>query len=146
GLAHDPIQRDMFWALWVGATIVAPDPDEIATPGWLADWLRREQITVAHLTPAMGQLITETITAGRHVEPVESLRRALFIGDVLTRRDVEKLRQLAPHVEVINLYGTTETQRASGHHIVDTTTTTDSDDIVPRETLPLGAGIPATQL
>lgn len=146
GLAHDPIQRDMFWALWLGGTIVAPAPDEIATPGWLADWLRREQITVTHLTPAMGQLITETITAGRRVDPVESLRRALFIGDVLTRHDVEKFRQLAPHVEVVNLYGTTETQRASGHHVVDAASSLDGHDAVARETLPLGVGIPGTQL
>ena len=59
GLAHDPIQRDMFWPIWVGGTIVIPDPDEIGTPGWLADWLRTEGITVAHLTPAMGQLIAD---------------------------------------------------------------------------------------
>jgi len=35
-------------------------------------------------------------------------------SDVLTHVDVARLRQLAPHVVVVNLYGTTETQRASG--------------------------------
>ena len=30
GLAHDPIQRDMFWPLWVGATVVVPDPEQMA--------------------------------------------------------------------------------------------------------------------
>jgi amino acid adenylation domain-containing protein len=147
GLAHDPIQRDMFWALWVGATIVVPDPEQIGTPGWLADWLRRERISVAHLTPAMGQLITTGAGAETGGGPIESLRAAFFIGDVLTRRDAARFRQLAPNVQIVNLYGTTETQRASGYRIVDP-----ESDLAPvegrrpREILPLGVGIPGTQL
>ncbi len=97
GLAHDPLQRDMFWPIWAGATIVVPDPDQIATPGWLAEWFEHEQITVSHLTPAMGRLLTE------HGYPGETplLRHAFFIGDVLPRRDVARLRELAPDVEVV---------------------------------------------
>ncbi len=147
GLAHDPIQRDMFWPLWIGATVVAPDPDQMASPGWLADWLRREDITVAHLTPAMGQLVTESVpVAGRETRPIDSLRLAMFIGDVLTRSDVTRFRALAPKATVVNLYGTTETQRASGHHVVDGCSSNAGSGRRARETLPLGAGIPGVQL
>ncbi|MCU1501344.1 MAG: amino acid adenylation protein, partial [Ilumatobacteraceae bacterium] len=142
GLAHDPLQRDMFWPLWVGATLVVPDPEEIPTPGWLAEWFRREQITVSHLTPAMGRLFTEHAYPGA----ARQLRKAFFIGDVLPRRDVERLREVAPGVEVVNLYGTTETQRASAHHVVGDDDLAGHDGAEPLEILPLGTGIPGTQV
>ncbi len=41
----------------------------------------------------------------------------LLVGDVLTRRDVDRLQRLAPRVTVVNLYGSTETQRAVGYHV-----------------------------
>jgi len=144
GLSHDPLQRDMFWPLWLGATIVVPDPETKGTAGWLAQWMRDQRVSVAHLTPAMGQLLVEGFEADRGVA-VPSLRRALFIGDVLTRGDVKRLRALAPDVQVINLYGTTETQRASGYHVLEV----DRDvpvGVRPKETLPLGRGMPGSQL
>lgn len=154
GLAHDPIQRDMFWPLSIGATIVVPDPDEIATPGWVARWLRDQRVTVVHLTPAMGRLILETPRSAPDASaPIPSLRVALFIGDALARSDVARLRERAPDLEVVNLYGTTETQRASGYHVVErpstattSTTAASSAPAVEREVLPLGTGIAGTQL
>ena len=59
GLAHDPLQRDLFHALCLGASLHIPDPDRIGEPGYLAGWMRDERITVANLTPAMAQLLTE---------------------------------------------------------------------------------------
>lgn len=147
GLAHDPIQRDIFWPLWVGATVVVPDPQLMPSAGYLARWMRDQRISVAHLTPAMGQLLCEASPSGPPVKSVESLRLALFIGDVLTRRDVSRLQQLAPAVQVVNLYGTTETQRASGYHVVDTTQwAADPDGAQLPEVLPLGTGMPGVQL
>lgn len=65
------------------------------------------QISVVHLTPAMGQLLTANASAS-----IPSLAVALFVGDVLTKRDVKRLQRLAPSVVTVNMYGTTETQRA----------------------------------
>ncbi|HWM91030.1 MAG TPA: amino acid adenylation domain-containing protein [Thermoanaerobaculia bacterium] len=131
GLAHDPLHRDVFTPLWLGAAVAIPDPDRMAEPGWLAGWMARMGVTVAHLTPAMGRLLTSP-PAG----PMPSLHRAFFVGDVLTRRDVERLRALAPEVSVVNLYGSTETQRAVGFHEV-------RED---EERYPLGRGMPDVQL
>ncbi|MCA9958793.1 MAG: AMP-binding protein, partial [Anaerolineales bacterium] len=75
GLAHDPLQRDIFTALWVGARVCAPDPMQIGSPGWLADWMREQGVTVANLTPAMGQLITDTaVTTDGIAQAMPSLR------------------------------------------------------------------------
>ncbi|HEX4963096.1 MAG TPA: amino acid adenylation domain-containing protein [Thermoanaerobaculia bacterium] len=140
GLAHDPLQRDMFTPFQLGATICIPDPLEIGVPGRMAEWMRRQEVTIAHLTPAMGQILTETVPGAPVVE-VPSLRYAFLVGDVLTRLDVARLRRLAPRLTCVNFYGSTETQRAVGYHVV-----TDRPGESSREILPLGRGMRDVQL
>ncbi|HEV3051653.1 MAG TPA: amino acid adenylation domain-containing protein, partial [Longimicrobium sp.] len=135
GLAHDPLHRDVFTPLQLGASVVAPEPDGIGTPGYLARWMREAGVTVAHLTPAMGQLLADASEGER----IDSLRRAFFVGDVLRRADVQRLAALAPNLRVINYYGSTETQRAVSYHVVDPSNE-------QKEIIPLGRGIPGVQL
>ena len=137
GLAHDPLHRDVFTPLQLGAAVVSPDPEEIGTPGYLARWMREAGVTVAHLTPAMGQVIVDTGDAA----PIESLRRAFFVGDVLTRTDVDRLHRLAPNLTVINYYGSTETQRAVSYFVIDRKAEESAKEVVP-----LGRGIPGVQV
>ncbi|UKZ51964.1 putative NRPS-like protein biosynthetic cluster [Trichoderma virens] len=106
GIAHDPIQRDIFTPLFLGAKIIIPPADVIAYE-LLAEWMGQNRITVTHLTPAMGQILVGGATA-----QISSLRNAYFVGDLLTKKDTTKLRNLAPNTRVINLYGSTESQRA----------------------------------
>jgi amino acid adenylation domain-containing protein len=135
GLAHDPLHRDVFTPLQLGASVVAPLPDEVGTPGYLARWMREAGITVAHLTPAMGQLLADAPEGER----IPSLHRAFFVGDVLRRADVARLTALAPALNVVNYYGSTETQRAVSYHEVDPANE-------PKEVIPLGRGLPGVQL
>src|SRR5262249_20620468 len=101
GLAHDPLQRDMFTPLWLGATICIPDPEDFHVPGRLAEWMQHSEISVADLTPALAQLLTET---GPGPAPqIASLRYVFIIGDVLTRQDVARIRTFAPAVDCVNL-------------------------------------------
>ena len=107
GIAHDPIQRDMFTPLFLGATLLVPTQDDIGTPGKLAQWMGKHNATVTHLTPAMGQLLSAQATA-----EFKSLHHAFFVGDILTKRDCLRLQTLAENCSIVNMYGTTETQRA----------------------------------
>jgi len=141
GLAHDPLQRDMFTPFQLGATLCIPDPMEIGVPGRMAEWMQRQAVTIAHLTPAMGQILTETVR-GVPVVEVPSLRFVFLVGDVLTRLDVARLRRLAPRVTCVNFYGSTETQRAVGYHVVQDFPVGDET----REVLPLGRGMRDVQL
>jgi amino acid adenylation domain-containing protein len=149
GLAHDPLQRDMFTPLQTGGTICVPDPADIATPGRLAEWMRRERVTVAHLTPAMGQILTELPPEAAPVR-LDSLRWAFFVGDVLTRRDVTRLRELAPGVTCVNFYGSTETQRAVAYHQENHVEKIEGSGRRAtgsvRDSLPLGRGMRDVQL
>ena len=65
GIAHDPLQRDIFTPLFLGATICIPTQDTITTPGMLAKWMKENAITQSCCTPAMGQiLITVQVSCG----------------------------------------------------------------------------------
>lgn len=110
GIAHDPIQRDIFTPLFLGATLVVPPAEDI-TFDRLANWVSTNKITVTHLTPAMGQILL-----GSTDPKIESLKNAFFVGDILLKRDCRRLQQLAPNCRIKNMYGTTETQRAVSYY------------------------------
>ncbi len=150
GLSHDPLHRDVFTPLQLGAAICIPEAEDIENPGRLAQWVKRVGVTVAHLTPAMGKLLTETSQETGSLE-IPSLRYAFFVGDVLTKQDVSKLQRLAPSVTTINYYGSTETQRAVGHFVIPPhKNALDGSDgtalRLEKEILPLGVGIKDVQL
>ncbi|TCP59138.1 amino acid adenylation domain-containing protein [Tumebacillus sp. BK434] len=119
GLAHDPLLRDVFAPLWLGATLCIPDPSQFGEPDWLVDWLLQSEISVTHVTPAMCRLITESQPNRGSAFVNQRLRYAFIGGDRLTLDVVERLRGLAPEVRCINFYGTTETPQAMGWHEVD---------------------------
>jgi len=137
GLAHDPLQRDIFNALYLGASLHVPTPETLE-PKRLAQWMADSAVTVAHLTPAMAQLLCDA-PAGKRLP---DLRRAFLIGDVLTRRDVERLQAMAPAARIVNTYGATETQRALSYYEVDR----ESAAQCQRQVIPLGRGMPGVQL
>ena len=139
GISHDPLHRDVFPPLQLGAAIYIPDPEDLSVPTRLAAWMEKHQLTVANLTPAMGQVISQA-TSEKQI--LSSLRYAFFVGDVLTRKDTATFRTLAPSVNIVNLYGTTETSRAVSYFIVP------PDDLSTsaKEILPLGRGISEVQL
>ncbi len=145
GLSHDPLHRDVFTPLAFGASIRAPDPVDMA-PERLPDWMRREGVSVAHLTPALGRILT----AGSNGVRLDRLRCAFFVGDALRHGDVAAMNRLAPAAGVVNYYGATETQRAVGYHpLPPPGAHSDKAPVDPagrRAIIPLGRGIRDVQL
>ncbi len=143
-LSHDPLQRDVFTPVWLGARMVLPDPDRIGAPGYLARWLRSEEVTVLHLTPAMLELVLDSANDGPEpVRDLPSLRRVFVVGDLLKKVDVERLHALAPSVACINLYGSTETQRSVSYFPVPRG---NGLAHLGKEVLPVGWGMEGCQL
>lgn len=141
GIAHDPIQRDMFTPLFFGAELHIPTAEDIGTPGRLAEWMAASQVTVTHLTPAMGQLLAAQATAS-----IPSLRNAFFVGDILTKRDCTRLQSLAANVRIINMYGTTETQRAVSYFAIPPVSEEPAFLQTQKDTMPAGQGMIDVQL
>ncbi|KAH7869096.1 uncharacterized protein C8R40DRAFT_1177062 [Lentinula edodes] len=151
GIAHDPIQRDIFTPLFLGASLHVPPSSAIGTPGALAAWMDEQSVTVTHLTPAMGQLVTTTganegeSTTG-DAPSIPSLRTAFFVGDLLTKRDVARLQALARNVVIVNMYGTTETQRAVSYHAIPPLSKDPAFLSTQKEVIPAGKGMKDVQL
>jgi amino acid adenylation domain-containing protein len=142
GLAHDPLLRDIFTPLWVGATLHIPDAEQIGTPGWLRTWMRQQEITISHLTPAMAQLLMSEGVEDTQPQGIPSLRYVCCGGDILTRSLVKRLRAIAPAVTCINVYGATETPQIMGHYVIPPTVEVKE----LRDRLPIGKGISDVQL
>ena len=139
GLAHDPLQRDLFTPLCTGRDARAcpsPSDDRRRRAGWPPGW-RARAITVAHLTPAMGQLLTERRRPRRSrcrgaapacswwatCSPAATWRAS---GGWRPRRD-----------RASTSTARTETQRAVGYHVVEPRRTAEA--AVAQQVLPLGA-------
>ncbi|MCJ1248720.1 large subunit of alpha-aminoadipate reductase [Trapelia coarctata] len=140
GIAHDPVQRDIFTPLFLGAQLLVPSKDDIQHEK-LAEWMREHQPTVTHLTPAMGQILVGGATA-----KFPSLDRAFFVGDVLTKRDCRSLRELAVNTNIVNMYGTTETQRAVSYYEIPSRGKDPNNLDKLKDTVPAGKGMKNVQL
>ena len=140
GIAHDPVQRDIFTPLFLGAQLLVPSKEDIQHEK-LAEWMREHQPTVTHLTPAMGQILV-----GGAAAKFPSLNRAFFVGDVLTKRDCRSLRELAVNVNIVNMYGTTETQRAVSYYEIPSQVEKPKYLDELNDTVPAGKGMKNVQL
>ncbi|KAK5132690.1 hypothetical protein LTR08_008734 [Meristemomyces frigidus] len=140
GIAHDPIQRDIFTPLFLGASLIVPSSEDI-TFDRLARWASENKITVTHLTPAMGQILL-----GSTEPKVETLHGAFFVGDVLLKRDCRRLQQLAPNCKIKNMYGTTETQRAVSYYEIPSLNDDSSYLDQMGDVIPAGMGMTDVQL
>jgi L-aminoadipate-semialdehyde dehydrogenase len=140
GIAHDPVQRDIFTPLFLGAQLLVPSKEDIQHEK-LAEWMREHKPTVTHLTPAMGQILV-----GGAVAKFPSLDRAFFVGDVLTTRDCRSLQKLAVNVNIVNMYGTTETQRAVSYYEIPSQTKDPHYLSTLKDIVPAGKGMKNVQL
>jgi acyl-CoA synthetase (AMP-forming)/AMP-acid ligase II/acyl carrier protein len=94
------------------------------------------------MTPALSQVLTEGYReANGGEEGLSALCHIFFGGDVLTRQHVERVQSVAPGVECVNFYGTTETPQAMGYHVIGANA---GDGFGGR--IPLGRGIEGAQL
>jgi amino acid adenylation domain-containing protein len=109
GLSHDPLLRDVFAPLSVGATLCVPDGPTLLDPTLLRAWLAANRITVTHLTPPLGRIVL----AGTEPARLPDLRFWFWGGDVLRPDLVEELRGVSS-ARHVNFYGTTETPQGAG--------------------------------
>jgi len=147
GLSHDPLLRDLFTPLALGAALHIPAPEVMAEPAALAAWLRERRVTVVHLTPPLSRFIAAAIASG-DAPAFPDLRLVCFGGDILRRVDAARFAQLAPNATLVNFYGATETPQAVSWHRLPPADPSRQplDAGALTETLPLGRGVPGFEL
>ncbi|WP_194894297.1 non-ribosomal peptide synthetase [Catenulispora pinisilvae] len=97
---------ELFWPLSVGATLVVAKPDGHRDPGYLADLIRQEGITVCHFVPSMLRAFLRELRDG-DANTASSLKRVICSGEQLLpdlRDEFLDLTDASLH----NLYGPTE--------------------------------------
>ncbi|MBU1516828.1 MAG: amino acid adenylation domain-containing protein [Alphaproteobacteria bacterium] len=135
GLSHDPLLRDVFTPLSIGASVHVPDQAVLLEPGGLRQWFDEVRPTVAHTTPPLGRLL---ITTPHEHPPLNELRHIFWGGDLLAPDLLDEVAKHAPNVESVNVYGSTETPQAAGFHRAKPGT--------PWRHVPVGLGIDGFQL
>ncbi|MDG4803235.1 AMP-binding protein [Micromonospora sp. WMMD980] len=132
GLSHDPLLRDVFLPLSIGASVHIPDGRTWARPAALAQWLAEQEITSAHLTPSVARrVLVPALTR------LPRLRRILLGGEPLRWRDLQQFRAAAPNTRLTTVYGTTETPQVAMH-----LTPSDEDIATGDGPVPLGKPAP----
>ncbi|NUS95263.1 MAG: amino acid adenylation domain-containing protein, partial [Nocardia sp.] len=130
---------EFFWPLQVGARLVMARPDGHRDPGYLAEVIDTEGVTVAHFVPSMLSVFVAALpgeSAGSVAAHCASLRMVFASGEALTARPAQRLRELTG-TAVHNLYGPTEAAVDVTYHEV-----TDADT----GAVPIGAPVFNTRL
>ncbi|MBT3294596.1 MAG: non-ribosomal peptide synthetase [Verrucomicrobia bacterium] len=111
--------RDILVPLLAGGTLCIPDADTRLHPQRLVSWLRDEGVTQVHCVPSLFRLlIGELETRGHATFP--ALQRILLAGEPLYADDVRRWRAVVgTTVELVNLYGPTETTLAKAFYRIE---------------------------
>ncbi|HVM15676.1 MAG TPA: amino acid adenylation domain-containing protein, partial [Egibacteraceae bacterium] len=131
GLSHDPLLRDVFTPLSLGAELLIPEPGRLLDG--LGRWLAAAAATVAHLTPSLATVLCEEGV------PAPALRWVFFGGDRLTATLLSRMGGIATGARLVNFYGATETPQATAYWVVD-------EQHPPSGPVPIGRGIDGVQL
>ena len=71
------------------------------------------------------------------------MRLALFVGEILKRHNADQIQRAYPSATVVNIYGTSETQRAVSYHVF---TEQLPNQPLQKQEVPIGEGMPGSQL
>ncbi|MCP5094518.1 MAG: amino acid adenylation domain-containing protein, partial [Chloroflexi bacterium] len=134
GLAHDPLLRDIFTPLTIGATLCIPTAEHMEDGSALSVWLSTQKITSVHITPALCELLTQATPNAS----LPALQHVFLGGEQLPVSVVLALQSIAKNAQIVNFYGATETPQAIAYHVVE--------DVIAGGRIAIGCGIDNVQL
>lgn len=98
---------DVYNALEAGATVYLVTEDLAVFPTSLANFIETQKITIWYSVPSALMLLL--LHAHLTPEKLKSVRTILFAGEVFPMKYLRQLAVFAPHADLYNLYGPTET-------------------------------------
>jgi amino acid adenylation domain-containing protein len=108
-VTFDASLKDILPALCSGGTVCVPAPGARSNMGVLTKWIGEANITILQCVPSIFRLITSYLANEEPKVKYPNLKYVLLAGEMLYARDVINWRQaVGDHVEIINLYGATE--------------------------------------
>lgn len=129
-----------------GITSVIPDfpfrrPDAVR-PERILEQIRQHEVTTASGPPAYWSVIVEHCLRLQRSLP---LRRIVTGGAPVTPFFLEKLERVAPHAEILNVYGSTEAEPVA---VIKSCDAMDEmkKPVAPRAGIPLGRAVPEVRI
>lgn len=113
-VSFDVSLRDIFVPLLSGGRLCIPSEETRKNPLKLLKWMGGFGITLSHMVPSIFRLLIDELNADKAIKTqLKSLKYILLAGEPLYAEDVNSWRTVAgPEVELVNLYGPTETTLA----------------------------------
>jgi amino acid adenylation domain-containing protein len=132
--SFDAFLKDVFVPLCAGGTVCIPESREITQDARaLVDWCEAARVSVLHCVPSLFRSI---INVGLTSDNLPALRHVVLAGEPLLPIDVGRwFETFGDRIQLINLYGPTETTLTKLFHFVNVS---DKD----RRTVPIGKPIP----
>ncbi|CAA6802065.1 MAG: Siderophore biosynthesis non-ribosomal peptide synthetase modules [uncultured Sulfurovum sp.] len=127
GVTFDVSLRDIFTALISGATLHIPlYRDDIS---YLAGWISEQSVNLIHIVPSLFRLLVKEFEFHKH--DLKALKHILLAGEALYGNDVLDFYQAYPHIELVNLYGPSETTLAKIFNRIKIEDVKDPNMIIP---------------
>ncbi|HAM15482.1 MAG TPA: D-alanine--poly(phosphoribitol) ligase [Eggerthellaceae bacterium] len=98
--------KDIYGALYTGASVHLVPRDYFSTPVKLMDFLAERRVTIC--TWAVSALCFVSIMGGLEYRVPETIRRVSFSGEVMPPKHLATWRSYLPDAVYVNLYGPTE--------------------------------------
>ena len=98
---------DVYNSIEAGATVYLVTEDLALFPTSLSSFIETQKITIWYSVPSALMLLL--LHARMTPEKLKSVRTILFAGEVFPMKYLRQLAELAPHTDLYNLYGPTET-------------------------------------
>jgi len=105
GLAHDPLHREVFTALIANASIHIPNEEEYDFTN-VSNWIEKTRISVLNITPSLATVILLNGVSFKYLSHI------FFCGEPLSVNTAMEILQQKESLNLINMYGATETCRA----------------------------------
>lgn len=134
----DASLRDIFLPLLNGGTLCIPPASVRENTGALLQWIWDFEISLIHCVPSLFRMMSKELALGGLVHEelqrkFKALKHILMAGEPLYARDVHNwVNKVGNQVELVNLYGTSETTLTKTLHRISTV----SDD--PTQILHVG--------
>lgn len=130
----DACTLEVWGSLCNGCTLIIY-PDKALDLNILSQVFVHEKITTAWLTARL----FETFSSSYNMT-YPNLKNMIFGGDVVSTTNINNFRANNPHVRMINGYGPTETTTFATTYVIE------PEELVPRDSLPIGFPIAQTQV
>ncbi|OQX08969.1 MAG: hypothetical protein BWK80_47510, partial [Desulfobacteraceae bacterium IS3] len=115
--------RDIFVPLLSGGTVCIPKKETRANIAHLVKWMEDSELSLVHCVPSLFRLILKEIESRNTTsDTLPHLRHILLAGEALYGSDVIRWKeQVGDRIELVNLYGPSETTLAKIYHRIDGT-------------------------